>query len=93
MNIPQPVLTPSETVNPLSFFEIGSDVCWLIGNAHFGQLTALSEISLLHSGQFINAIFSVFITANGLVLRFVRLENRRFFGCSKSIVECLSVCI
>ena len=27
------------------------------------------------------------ITANGLVLRFVRLKNRRFFGCSKSLVK------
>ena len=24
-------------------------------------------------------------------IRFVRLKNRRFFGCGKSIVECLSV--
>jgi len=24
-------------------------------------------------------------------IRFVRLENRRFFGCSKSLVKCLSV--
>lgn len=64
MNIPQPVLTPSATVNPLSFFELETKVCSLIGNAHFGQLTALSDISLLHSGQFMSAIFFFFITAN-----------------------------
>jgi len=44
-----------------------------------------------HKTQIRNFGVNSAMTCNGLVLRFVRLENRRFFGRSKSLVECLSV--
>ena len=36
----------------------GSVVCYEIGYPQFGQILAMSEISFLHSGQLIKAIFS-----------------------------------